>query len=70
MDGNLRRVRERKALSRKELAALSGVDESTIYRLEIGRVQHPIPRTIRKLAEALGVDVEVLTSQQGDLGFY
>jgi transcriptional regulator with XRE-family HTH domain len=68
MDGNLRRLRESKALSRKDLAELSGVDATTIYRLERGRVHRPIPRTIRNLAGALGVDVEVLTSRQGSLG--
>ena len=68
MDGNLRRLRERKALSRKDLSELSGVNESTIYRLEAGQVIRPNPKTTRRLAEALGINVEVLTMRQGDLG--
>lgn len=69
MDGNLRRLREIKALSRKDLSELSGVNESTIYRLEIGQVIHPNPKTTRRLAAALGINVELLTSKQGNLGF-
>lgn len=67
MNGNLRRLRERRALSRRDLAEIADVDESTIYRIEAGLTRHPAPRTIRKLAIALGVDVEVLTTIQGRL---
>lgn len=51
----LKDVRERKALSQAELAALAGVNRSTIVRLEAG-VDDPQPRTVRKLAQALGMD--------------
>lgn len=68
MDGNLRRLRERKAISRRDLAERAHVDDSTIYRLEMGRTRRPVPRTLRKLATALGVDVEEITSMQGHLG--
>lgn len=68
MNGNLRMLRERKALSRRDLAERADVDESTIYRVEVGRTVRPVPKTLRKLANALGVDVEVLTSVQRHLG--
>lgn len=64
MDGNLRRIRARKALSRRDLAERAEVDESAVYRLEVGCTQSPVPKTVRKLAAALGVDVEELTSEQ------
>ena len=67
MNGNLRRLREQRALSRRDLAKLADVDESTIYRMESGRTLHPVPSTLRKLARALSVDVEVLTTFQGRL---
>jgi transcriptional regulator with XRE-family HTH domain len=51
----LRGVRERKALSQRELAERSGVNRVTIARIEAG-LQEPHPRTTRRLAEALGVE--------------
>ena len=67
MNRNLRRLREQKALSRRDLAERADIDESTIYRLEAGRTLHPAPSTLRKLASALGIEVEVLTTIQGRL---
>ena len=61
MNDNLRRLRERQALSLTDLAKMSGVNRITIHRIENGK-QKPMPRTIRKLAEALQVKVEQLTS--------
>jgi transcriptional regulator with XRE-family HTH domain len=50
----LRLVRQRKPYSQEELAALAKVSRNTIARIEAGFEAHP--RTIRKLAEALGVE--------------
>jgi HTH-type transcriptional regulator, competence development regulator len=55
----LRTLRERKALSQRELAALAGLSHLTIVRLEGGN-DAPYPRTVRKLAQALGVEPEAL----------
>ncbi len=67
MNEHLRRLRETRALSRKDLAGKSGVDESTIYRAERGQTSLR-PSTIRKLAQALGVEPDELMSDQGALG--
>ena len=48
----LRELRRRRALTLRELAALSGVAYDTIHGVEIGQHQ-PRPSTIRKLADAL-----------------
>lgn len=64
MNRQLRRLREQNALSRKDLAEIAGVDESTIYRLENGRSRKAMPRTVRQLAKALGVEPQVLLSEQ------
>lgn len=64
MNGQLRRLREQNALSRKDLAEIAGVDESTIYRLENGRSRKAMPKTVRQLARALGVEPRVLLSEQ------
>ena len=56
----LKELRRERVLSLRELEAKSGVSYNTIWRLEDGR-QGAHPRTIRKLAEALGVEpVELL----------
>jgi len=59
----LRQIRERKALSQRDLAQRAGVGEATISRIEQGRVR-PRPSTLRKLAAALGVAPEKLTAER------
>ncbi len=51
----LRDLRERRALSLRELSDLSGVNYNAIWRIEVGRTGAQ-PRTVRRLAEALGVE--------------
>ena len=51
----LKELRRERVLSLRELEERSGVSYNTIWRLEDGR-QGAHPRTVRKLAEALGVD--------------
>jgi DNA-binding XRE family transcriptional regulator len=55
----LREVRERRALSRDDLARKSGVGVATIVRLELG-YHASRPATTQKLARALGVEPSVL----------
>ena len=50
----LKAIRERKALSQEELAKKAGINRVTLARIETGA--EPYPATVRKLAEALGVD--------------
>ena len=51
----LKELRRERVLSLRELEEKSGVSYNTIWRLEDGR-QGAHPRTMRKLAEALGVE--------------
>jgi transcriptional regulator with XRE-family HTH domain len=51
---NLRRMRLAQFLSQAELARRSGVHALTITRLESGRTA-PSTRTVRALAQALGI---------------
>ncbi len=55
----LKRLRQEQALSLRDLARRSGVAYDTINRLELGK-QDAQPRTIRRLAEALGVQPKEL----------
>jgi transcriptional regulator with XRE-family HTH domain len=55
----LRQLRRQKVLSMRELEEKSGVSYNTVWRLETERTGAQ-PRTIRKLADALGVEPEEL----------
>lgn len=61
----LKELREHQVLSLRELEERSGVSYNTIWRLEAGR-QGAHPRTIRKLADALGVEPHELLKGEGD----
>lgn len=55
----LKDVRQRKALTQQQLADRAGVNRVTIARIETGR-DEPFPTTLRKVADALGVETEEL----------
>ena len=59
-DTNLRRLRQERAWSIRELAQRADVSTETIYSLENGQRQWAWPRTVRKLADALGVEPKEL----------
>ena len=60
----LRKVRDKRLLSQRELAERAGLSPTTILKLESGRVDEPHPRTIRKLADALEVDPDGLIRRE------
>lgn len=55
----LKELRRERVFSQRELARTAGVTHATVWRLENG-FQEAQPRTIRKLAEALGVEPKEL----------
>jgi transcriptional regulator with XRE-family HTH domain len=63
VDGvRLRRLRRERALSQRDLSSTTGIAFDTISRLETGK-QRAQPRTIRKLADALGVEPRELMKE-------
>jgi transcriptional regulator with XRE-family HTH domain len=58
----LKELRRERVLSLRELEQRSGVSYNTIWRIEDGR-QGAHPRTVRKLAEALGVEPSELLKE-------
>jgi transcriptional regulator with XRE-family HTH domain len=60
----LKELRRERVLSLRELEEKSGVSYNTIWRLEDGR-QGAHPRTIRRLADALGVEPGQLIKEDG-----
>ena len=66
VDGaRLRQIRQERALSLRELGRVSGVAFDTINKLE-NEHQEAQPRTLRKLAEALGVEPKELMKGDDD----
>ena len=56
VDGSrLRQLRRERALSQRDLSRITGVAHDSISQLETGK-REAQPKTIRKLAEALGVE--------------
>lgn len=55
----IRELRDRASLSQEELADKAGLSRNTVVTVEKGRVV-PHPKTRRKLAWALGAEVEEL----------
>jgi transcriptional regulator with XRE-family HTH domain len=53
-------TRKRKGLTQVQLAAKSGVDQTTISKIEVGTMQSPSWAIVAKLAYALRVRPEAL----------
>jgi transcriptional regulator with XRE-family HTH domain len=51
----LRQLRREQALSQRDLSGITGIAHDSISQLETGK-REAQPRTIRKLAEALGIE--------------
>ena len=58
----LKELRRERVVSLRELEEKSGVSYNTVWRLEDGR-QGAHPKTVRKLAEALGVQPSELIKE-------
>ncbi len=56
----LRHLRQQAGMTQQQLATQAGLDLFTIANLEQGRVKRPHQGTLRKLACALGVAVEMI----------
>ncbi len=63
----LRELRRRRVLTLEELAQKAGVGRNTVWRLE-HEIMGAQPRTIRKLAKALGVEPEELVAGEAGTG--
>ncbi len=56
----IRELREQKSFGQAELARAVGITGTSLWAIEAGR-HMPRPATVRKIAEQLGVSIEVLT---------
>lgn len=60
---NIRRIRKEKRITQKKLAEMTGLTNVVINYYEHG-VKNPTIETVRKIAEALGVEPEKLTGEE------
>lgn len=63
MGERIRDLRERKAYGQAELAREVGITPTSMWAIESGK-HTPRPATLRKIAQALGIPVEDLTSRE------
>lgn len=62
----LKIARDDAVLTQGELAEIAGISRLHISEIETGRTKAPRPRTLRALAEALGVSVRWLRTGEGE----
>ena len=55
-------MREAKGLSQEKLARLADVANNTIIKIESGKNKNPTLNTMKKIAKALGVNLDELNS--------
>lgn len=62
---NIRRIRQERGLTLKQLGDMVGVNEAYIRAYETGR-RNPKIKSLEAIAQALAVNVEVLTNSEFD----
>jgi len=61
----LKSLREAKGLSLRDVEEASGISNAFVSQLESGKVKHPSPIKLYKLAETYGVPYEALMERAG-----
>lgn len=61
----LRHLRERDGLTLRQLEERVGISNAYLSQLETGKIEHPSPSTLLKLAEAFGADYIILMEKAG-----
>jgi transcriptional regulator with XRE-family HTH domain len=61
---SIRKYREGAGISQTQLAAVLGIGQPTVARMEVGRVT-PTFMTLRRLAHLLNIDLTIAISPQG-----
>jgi transcriptional regulator with XRE-family HTH domain len=64
----LRRLRRERALSQRALAREAGIGLDTVNKLETG-LRDALPATLRKLADALGIEPRELMKGENDASY-
>lgn len=59
---NLRQMRESAGFTQEAIAALTGLDQTTVSQIETGKVKNPQYSTVSKLAKALGTTTDEIAA--------
>ncbi len=59
----IQKLRKEAKLTQEELAIKSGIPYTTLIKIEGGQVKNPTIRTIKKIADALGVSLDNLVNK-------
>lgn len=59
---NIKKLREAKGLSQEKLARLADVANNTLIKMESGENQNPTLETLKKVAQALAVNIDELVT--------
>lgn len=57
---NISRYRKQQDLTQKELAEKAGIDLFTLSKIETGTTPNPTIETMKRIADTLGVSVDLL----------
>ena len=57
---NIKKYRQKKGLSQDKLAKVANVTHTTLIKLESGRNDNPTIKTLKKIADALGIGIDDL----------
>lgn len=58
----IQKLRKEASLTQEELAIKSGIPYTTLIKIEGGQVKNPTIKTIKKIADALGVSLDNLVN--------
>ncbi len=59
----IQKVRKQRGITQESLAEKAGVPYPTLIKIENGQVKNPTIKTVKKIAEALGVTIDYLTHE-------
>lgn len=59
---NIKKFRNKQKISQEDLAKKAGITYSTLIKLESSANENPTIRTLKKIADALGVTIDNLIS--------
>ena len=57
---NIKKYREKKGISQDKLSKLAGITFHTITKIESGATPDPRIETVKKIADALGINIDDL----------
>ena len=60
---NIKKIRKKKGISQDKLAKLADVTHTTLVKIESGSNDNPTVKTLRKIADALGVGLDELVGR-------